>query len=80
MKSKKAVVFLANGFEETEALVPADLLRRAGVEVTLASINSSKSVIGSHNINVTADELMADVDCSVFDLLMLPGGPGHKHL
>jgi 4-methyl-5(b-hydroxyethyl)-thiazole monophosphate biosynthesis len=80
MKSKKAVVFLANGFEETEALVPADLLRRAGVEVTLASINSSKSVIGSHNINVTADELMADVDCSVFDLLMLPGGPGHKNL
>lgn len=80
MENKKAIVFLANGFEETEALVPADLLRRAGVEVVLASINDSRLVTGSHDINVTADELMSDLDCSESDLLMLPGGPGYKNL
>ena len=53
----KVIVFLANGHEECEALIPADLLRRAGVEVVLASITGKKEVTGSHGIHVTADAL-----------------------
>lgn len=80
MKNKKAIIFLADGFEETEALVPADLLRRTGVDVTLVSINENKSVVGSHNINVISDKILSDVNSSEYDLLMLPGGPGYKNL
>ena len=47
----KVIVFLANGHEECEALIPADLLRRAGVEVVLASITGKEEVTGSHGIH-----------------------------
>ena len=52
---KKVSIFLAEGFEEVEALTPADLLRRAGAEVTLVSIGDKKEVAGSHGIIITAD-------------------------
>lgn len=77
----KVVVFLADGHEECEALIPADLLRRAGVEVVLASITGSLEVNGSHGIRVTADALAEEVDYTDADLLFLPGGlPGTTHL
>ena len=77
----KVVVFLADGHEECEALIPADLLRRAGVEVVLASITGSTAVTGSHGIRVTADALAEDMDYSGVDMLFLPGGlPGTTHL
>ena len=74
---KKASIFLAEGFEEVEALTPADLLRRAGAEVTLVSIGDKKEVAGSHGIIITADRLFVDTDFADADLLILPGGmPG----
>ena len=77
----KVVVFLADGHEECEALIPADLLRRAGIEVVLASITGKKEVTGSHGIHVTADALAEEVDYDSADLLFLPGGlPGTTHL
>lgn len=77
----KAVIFLAEGHEECEALIPADLLRRAGVEVVLASITGSTAVTGSHGIHITADALAEEVDLDSADLLFLPGGlPGTTHL
>ncbi len=77
----KVVIFLADGHEECEALIPADLLRRAGVEVVLASITGSLAVTGSHGIHVTADALAEEVDYNTVDLLFLPGGlPGTTHL
>ena len=48
-------LFLANGFEEIEALCPLDLLRRAGVDVTTVAIGGNDTVIGSHGIAVQAD-------------------------
>ena len=77
----KVIVFLANGHEECEALIPADLLRRAGIEVVLASITGKKEVTGSHGIHITADALAEEVDYDSADLLFLPGGlPGTTHL
>ena len=52
---KKAIVFLANGFEEMEALGTVDILRRGGIEVTTVSITTDPVVIGAHNVPVTAD-------------------------
>ena len=78
---KKVSIFLAEGFEEVEALTPADLLRRAGAEVTLVSIGNEKKVAGSHGIIITADRLFVDTDFADADLLILPGGmPGTLNL
>ena len=74
-------IFLADGFEEIEALTPVDVFRRANLPTTTVSIMESRTVMGSHNIPVTADKLLAEVDLSDADLLLLPGGmPGTKHL
>ena len=74
---KKAIMFLTDGFEETEAIVPADILRRAGVEVNLTSITGSLEVTGSHGIKVIADSVFDSFDENdEADILILPGGPG----
>ncbi len=74
-------VFLANGFEEIEALTPVDILKRGGVQVTTVGVGG-KEIKGSHNITVTAD-----ISDSEFHLLndvegiVLPGGmPGTRNL
>ena len=74
-------VFLANGFEEVEALAPVDMLRRAKQEVTTVGV-TGKIVTGSHHIPVTADitaeELQIGGD---MDMIVLPGGmPGTRNL
>lgn len=71
---KTICVFLAEGFEEVEGLTVVDLLRRAEQKVITASISKEKTVFGSHNIPVTADELAEQVDFSQVDMLVLPGG------
>ena len=78
---KKAFLFLANGFEESEAIVPADILRRGGVELVLVSVMGKKEVVGANNIAVTADRLFDECDFSSANMLILPGGmPGAKNL
>lgn len=68
-------IILAPGFEEMEALVPADLLRRAGLQVVLAGLKDH-TVTGSHQITVQADALLSDLDPEKVELLFLPGGLG----
>lgn len=68
-------ILLGNGFEEAEALVPADLLRRAGIDVVLTSL-SEDLVASSHNITVKADRTLAEVAPTEVELVMLPGGLG----
>ena len=73
-------MFLANGFEEIEALCPLDLLRRAGVEVTTVGVGA-ETLCGSHGIKVAADipEIMYR-DASP-EMIILPGGmPGTENL
>lgn len=73
-------VFLAEGFEEIEALAPVDILRRAGVEVALAGVGG-REVTGSHGITVKTDVAAEDVDRSVLEAAVLPGGmPGTRNL
>jgi 4-methyl-5(b-hydroxyethyl)-thiazole monophosphate biosynthesis len=77
----KTVIFLAEGFEEIEALTVVDLLRRAKIEITMASITGKKSVTGSHGITVEVDALFDDIDFDSMDMLILPGGmPGTTNL
>lgn len=70
----KALILLANGFEECEALITADVLLRAGTDVVLASIEDGLEVKGAHGIGVMANALVADVDMADADVLVLPGG------
>ena len=77
----RVCIFLADGFEEVEALTPVDLLRRAGIEVTTVSMNETPEVTGRSRITVVADALWADAQADTADMLVLPGGqPGVKNL
>lgn len=66
-------ILLAPGFEEAEALVPADLLRRAGIETALVSLEGD-SVTGSHQITVKADLELSQVELERTEMVVLPGG------
>ena len=72
---KQVLCLLVEGFEEIETVTPVDLLRRAGVEVVIASLHG-KLAAGRGGIRVEADVVLADIDPSAFDLLLIPGGPG----
>jgi 4-methyl-5(b-hydroxyethyl)-thiazole monophosphate biosynthesis len=73
-------LFLTDGFEEIEALTVVDILRRAQIDIKTVSITGEKSVKGSHDITVEADILIEEADKDDFEMLVLPGGPGHKNL
>ena len=78
---KNVYVFLANGFEEIEALATVDVLRRAGVKATTVSLNMDTKVTGAHGIPVEADAMFADCDYTIADMLVLPGGmPGAANI
>ena len=68
-------VLLGTGFEETEAIAPIDLLRRAGVEVLTVGING-KIVYGGHGIGIEADISLGEMDLTKLDMIVLPGGLG----
>ncbi len=68
-------MFLGTGFEETEAITPLDLLRRAGVTVRTVGLNG-RIVYGSHGIGVEADIIPEEMDLSQAEMLILPGGLG----
>lgn len=68
-------ILLGEGFEESEALVPADLLRRAGAQVALVGLDDLE-VTGGHGITVKADITLDQVDEERMEMLVLPGGGG----
>lgn len=71
---KKVIVFLADGFEEIEALTIVDLLRRAQIDVITASVMERRGVSGAHDVIVRADMMAQDVDYDSADMVVLPGG------
>lgn len=71
----RALVPLAEGFEEIEAVTIIDVLRRGDIDVVTAGLETA-IVEGSHRITLISDRLLAHVDPLTFDLIVLPGGPG----
>lgn len=74
------LTLLAEGFEEIEAVVPIDLLRRAGVNVTTAALGSALSVTGRSGLTFQADTPLDAIVGRTYDALFLPGGPGVRLL
>ena len=68
-------MLLGTGFEETEAIAPLDLLRRAGVEVLTVGING-KTVYGAHNIGIATDITLEEMDLTDVEMVVIPGGLG----
>lgn len=79
---KKVLLFLADGFEEVEALTVVDYLRRMDIEVNTVSITKDKKVKGAHDIVVIADNLISEInDIDAYDGVVIPGGmPGATNL
>ncbi len=77
---KKAIVPLADGLEEIEAITIIDILRRAKIEITTAGLTNN-SILGSHNIKIESDTTIDKIDSDNFDIIVLPGGmPGTINL
>jgi 4-methyl-5(b-hydroxyethyl)-thiazole monophosphate biosynthesis len=77
----KVYIFLADGFEDIEALTVVDLMRRARIDITTVSIKETRTVTTSHGITLQADSLFTETDFTDADMLVLPGGmPGTKYL
>ena len=78
---KKISVFLAEGFEEIEALSVVDICRRGQIDVKTVSVTGHKQVMGAHGIAVHADEVFENIAFGEMDGIVLPGGmPGTLHL
>ena len=78
---KKVYVFLADGFEDVEALIPVDVWRRGGIKVTTVSITDFPLVQSAHGVNIETDVMFEQCDFTDADLLFLPGGmPGASNL
>lgn len=70
-------VFLANGFEDVEAVASIDILRRAGVKVTTVSITQNICVVSSHNIPMITDVLFENCSFQNVEAIVFPGGMGN---
>ena len=68
-------MLLGTGFEETEAIAPLDLLRRAGVDIMTVGVNG-KAITGGHGITVEADITLGEMDLTQMEMMILPGGLG----
>ena len=78
---KTSYLFLAQGFEEIEALTVVDVMRRDGMPLKTVSITDNNTVVGAHAIPVAADMIIADADLSDAEWLITPGGmPGSTNL
>jgi 4-methyl-5(b-hydroxyethyl)-thiazole monophosphate biosynthesis len=71
------LLLLHPGFEEMEAIVPVDILRRSNVSVRTAAVGRSRKVRGAHGVEMVADDRLSTItDGTVFGALVVPGGPG----
>lgn len=71
---EKGILLLAEGFEESEAIVPLDLLRRGRIETETVSITDNPVVVSSHGVPITADKVWKDIDFTACTFVVLPGG------
>ncbi|MGF0336649.1 DJ-1 family glyoxalase III [Ectopseudomonas toyotomiensis] len=79
--SKRALIAVADGVEDLECVTLIDVLRRADIEVLVASIEERRMITCARGTRLTADAMLVDVLAQDFDLIVLPGGmPGAQHL
>jgi 4-methyl-5(b-hydroxyethyl)-thiazole monophosphate biosynthesis len=79
--SKRALIAVADGVEDLEVVTLIDVLRRADIEVLVASVEARRMLSCAHGTRLTADAMLVDVLAQDFDLIVLPGGlPGAQHL
>ncbi|MGB4073897.1 DJ-1 family glyoxalase III [Pseudomonas sp.] len=77
----RALISVADGVEDLECVTLIDVLRRAEIEVVVASIESRRMITCARGTRLTADAMLVDVLAQAFDLIVLPGGmPGAQHL
>lgn len=76
--AKKAAVVIFDGFEELEAAAPADLMRRAGIEVEVLTLTDSLAVRGRNSIEISADARLCDRADAEYDAVAISGGPGTR--
>lgn len=74
LEMKNVLVPIAKGFEEIELVSVVDILRRAGVRVALASLDSHKRVLGAHHIVIEADSVLPELEYTDFHAIVLAGG------
>lgn len=74
--SKRVLALLFDGVEEIEAIAPVDLLRRAEIEVVIASVSDQRLIEGRNGIRIQAEKTWSEIAPENFDLLFIPGGPG----
>ena len=78
---KTICIFLAEGFEEMEAMFPLDVMRRGGLNVKTVSVTGEKTVVSSHQVPIVADMLFEDLKEEDVEMVVLPGGlPGATNL
>lgn len=78
---KAVCIFLAEGFEEMEAMFPLDIMRRGGLNVKTVSVTGNKTVTSSHQVPIVADMLFEDLKEEEVEMIVLPGGlPGATNL
>lgn len=78
---KSICIFLADGFEEIEALLPLDVMRRGGLSVKTVSVTGTRIAMGAHQIPVEADLLFEELNAEDVEMIVLPGGmPGAANL
>ena len=78
---KSVCIFLAEGFEEMEAMFPLDIMRRGGLSVKTVSVTGNRTVVSSHQVPVVADVLFEDLQKDEVEMIVLPGGlPGATNL
>jgi len=70
----KVVLPLAKGFEELEAVALIDVMRRGGIEVSIAYLGQDRAVVGANGITLMADTPIGEVSADAFDMMVLPGG------
>lgn len=70
-------LFLANGFEDVEAVASMDILRRADIELTTVSITKNKTVLSAHNVPMIADALFEECSFDKLEAIVFPGGMGN---
>jgi 4-methyl-5(b-hydroxyethyl)-thiazole monophosphate biosynthesis len=77
----RALISVADGVEDLECVTLIDVLRRAEIEVVVASIEGRRMITCARGTRLTADTMLVDVLAQAFDLIVLPGGmPGAQHL